>query len=201
MQTGVANHSVKAKGRPYPWSGERRPKRDLVQDADTVEGEEYERCLADNALALQSAPETAIVAVVAVVPHDEVLARFQGERPVDGEPGRRGLVLVHGILDIGFVQRLAVDIDLGLGAISALFDLDGVARHADQPLDKDILLGRLPMRRTILIRFWGSFEDDDVQALWVAHTKGQFVDEDMVMYGVFVYIFAILIHGSGIMPQ
>src|ERR1044071_2417861 len=149
---------------------------------------------ADDEVARDGAPVAAVATVVAVVAHHEVVgfgdavgaadavdgirpgtalaARrvaavidgvgLFGLRPLRGETLQLGLVVAHRAvarLDAVFGQEPAVDVDV------APFDLDGLARQADDALDEerlvlDDLLGGDGLGRVL--------EDDDVAAADVA---------------------------------
>ena len=110
--------------------------------------------LALDVLARQEAPVAAVLRVVAVVAHHEVLVRRHRDRSVslahverghfvELRVGRRRLQEMH----VRLVERLAVDVDL------LLAHFDRLARQPDDALDE------------VALRLLGILEDDDVAAL------------------------------------
>ncbi|KAG0765300.1 hypothetical protein G6F22_018044 [Rhizopus arrhizus] len=115
-----------------------------------------QECLAAQVFLRQQAPETAVIAVVTVVAHHQVLAGRHGplalatrivglqhgvgaaRQVLDQQVGALALALVAGIDALVVVlQRLAVE-----DHAVALED-DGVTRHADHALDEVLALGRV----------------------------------------------------------
>ncbi len=88
--------------------------------------------------ARQVAPVAAVLRIVAVVPHDEVLVTWNGHRTVAlSDVDRRhfrSLGAGRQEMHVRFVERLTVDVDL-LGS-----QLDGIAGQADDSLD-EVTLG------------------------------------------------------------
>src|ERR1700682_1064323 len=76
---------------------------------------------ADNCGARHESPVATIVGVVAIVSHNEIIFRRYLE-------GAKMLIRVHRLQDIGFALALTID------PHRTLFNFDGIAGHADNPL-------------------------------------------------------------------
>lgn len=147
----------------------------LMNDANTTGRPEHEHSLADDPLARNGPPVAAIVAVVTVVAHDEVLVRSKGH----GTAGRISCVapFLHGFGYVRFVLRNIVDVQ-PQHALFISLNLDLVTRESYKAFNQDIF--RLVLRIGLLL----GTEDDDVEALGVADSIGQLVDKQMVMAAI-----------------
>ena len=119
-------------------------------------------CFALDVAARQKAPVAAVLRVVAVVPHDEVLVTRNGHRTVAlADVDRRhfrSLGAGRQEMDVRFVERLTVDVDL-LGS-----QLDGIAGQADDSLDE------------VTLRLVRILEDDNVTALDVTNRHDRAIE-------------------------
>src|SRR4051812_33008226 len=158
-----------------------RPFGFFLERADALRRPVGEEGMTDDPLLGDRPPVAAIVALPTVVAHHKKVAR----RNRDGLRQIAQVVASRALVDVGLVQRLAVDVRV------VVADVELVARKADHALDEvavGALVGRLRAgvavlglaRDAALVRIGARrrLEDDDVPARGVAEVGPDPVDQD-----------------------